>query len=129
MNMATSEQNRVGVQIARCREWIEAALAYGGDTHDYEHVAYGILEGAMQLWPAEDGCLVTELLQYPKKKVLHIFLAGGRLQTLTDMHDDVIAWAKSQGCTALTLSGRKGWVRALESFDWEPTLTTLSKEI
>ena len=52
MNMATSEQDRVGVQIARCREWIEAALAYGGDTHDYEHVAYGILEGAMQLLPA-----------------------------------------------------------------------------
>ena len=73
MNMATSEQDRIGMQIARCREWIEAALEYGGDTHDYEHVAYGILEGAMQLWPAEDGCLVTELLQYPKKRYFTFF--------------------------------------------------------
>ena len=28
MNMATLEQDRIGVQIARCREWIEAALEY-----------------------------------------------------------------------------------------------------
>ena len=72
--------------------------------------------------------LATELLQYPKKKVISHFL-WGKLQTLTDMHEDVIAWAQAQGCSALTLSGRKGWVRALESFDWKPTLITLSKEI
>ena len=44
----------------------------------------------MQIWPADDGCLVTEMLLYPKKKVLHIFLAGGKLETLTDMHESVI---------------------------------------
>ena len=73
MNMATLEQDRIGVQIARCREWIEAALEYSGGTHDYEHVAYGILEGTMQLWPAEDGCLVTELLRAKKESATHFF--------------------------------------------------------
>jgi hypothetical protein len=69
------------------------------------------------------------MLLYPKKKVLHIFLAGGKLETLTDMHESVIWWAKAQGCSALTLSGRKGWVKALESFDWKPTMVCLTKEI
>lgn len=116
-------------EIERCKPWIEAALGFSGGTHEYDDVAYAILQGQMQLWPADDGCLVTEMLLYPKKKVLHIFLAGGKLETLTDMHESVIWWAKAQGCSALTLSGRKGWVKALESFDWKPTMVCLTKEI
>mgnify|MGYP001193180561 FL=1 len=83
----------------------------------------------MQLWPAERGCIVTELAVYPKKRVLHIFLAGGELDQITDMHEDVIRWAKAQDCQALTLAGRMGWKKALAPFGWEPTLLTLSKEI
>lgn len=116
-------------ELERCRPWIEAALEFSGGTHDSDDVAYAIINSKMQLWPAKDGCLVTELLQYPKKKVLHIFLAGGKLEALTDMHDAVMQWSKAQGCTALTLSGRKGWVRALEKFNWKPTLVALTKEI
>ena len=56
MNMATLEQDRIGIQIKAAENGSRLPLEYGGDTHDYEHVAYGILEGAMQLWPAEDGC-------------------------------------------------------------------------
>lgn len=116
-------------ELERCRPWIEAALAYSGDTHDFDDVACAIINSKMQLWPAKEGCLVTELLQYPKKKVLHIFLAGGKLESITDMHGDVMTWGKAQGCTALTLSGRKGWIKALEKFNWKPTLVALTKEI
>jgi len=115
--------------IERCEEWIKSALEYSGGTHDIDDVFRAILEGRMQLWPAEEGCLVTEILLYPRKKVLHIFLAGGEMNQLTDMHHDVIEWAKAQGCTALTLSGRKGWSRALAKFGWEEKLVNLSKEI
>lgn len=122
MNVAADE-------FKRCKKWIEDALEYSGGTHEIEDVFRGILEGKMQLWPAPDGCLVTEIIVYPRKKVLHIFLAGGKLDQLTDMHDDVIRWAKSYDCSALTLSGRKGWERALLGHGWKPTFVTLSKEI
>lgn len=113
----------------RCEDWIKSALEYGGGTHDIEDVFRAILESRMQLWPAENGCLVTEILVYPRKKVLHIFLAGGEMGQITDMHHDVIEWAKAQGCTALTLSGRKGWIKALAKFGWKEKLVSLSKEI
>ena len=115
--------------LIKCKEWIEAALAYSGGTHNIDDVFHAILEGRMQLWPTEKGCLVTEILVYPRKKVLHIFLAGGELGQLTDMHEHVIKWAKQQECSALTLSGRRGWSKALEKFGWKLQLVHLSKEI
>ena len=116
-------------QLERCEPWISAALQYSGGTHEVVDVFDGILEGRMQLWPAENSCLVTEILAYPRKKVLHIFLAGGDLDEITGMHQDVIAWAKGQGCSGLTLAGRPGWKKALEKFGWKPTLLTLGKDI
>ena len=38
-----------------------------------------------------------------------MFLGGGELDQLLDMHNDVTAWAKSYGCEALTITGRFGW--------------------
>lgn len=109
-------------------KWIRDALEYSGGTHSFEDVLEAIKDSRMQLWAGPRGCLVTEVLVYPQKKVLHIFLAGGELDQLTDMHDDVIAWAKKQGCQALSLSGRHGWKKALKPFGWDAKLTYMVKE-
>lgn len=116
-------------EIARCRDWIAAALAYSGGTHTPEDVAGGILAGTLQLWPAEKGCLVTEIVDFPRKRVLNIFLAAGDMRQVLDMNDDVAAWAKAQGCTAMTAYGRKGWERVARRFGWTSPHTFISKEI
>ena len=53
---------------------------------------------------------------------------GHGIGQLTDMNDDAIAWAKAQGCDGMTISGRKGWQRVLESEGWKQQFTTLVKE-
>lgn len=114
--------------FTRCIPWIEAALEYSGGTHTIEDIAHGVAAGRMQFWPAEHGCLVTEIVTFPKKRVLNVFLGGGEFEQLADMHGDVIAWAKTQGCTCATISGRKGWERAFKSRGWQYAFTTLTKE-
>jgi len=114
-------------ELERCRGWIEAALEYGGATHNFDDVTALILEGKLQLWPAERGCWVTEITQYPRKKVLHVFLAGGELEQVLDMHDDVIKWAKAQGCESLTQAGRKGWTKVLKKHGWKEQLVLMEK--
>ena len=99
--------------IERCRPWIEAALEYSGGTHEYEDIVKGIQEGRMQLWPAARGCIVTEIVVYPRVKAINIFLAGGELDQILDMDEDVKAWAKDQGCTQAHMSGRLGWKKPL----------------
>ena len=116
-------------ELERCRPWIEAALEYSGGTHSFKDVAKGILEGNMQLWPTPRGCIVTEIVVYPRKKVLNVFLGGGELDQLLDMHNDVTAWAKSYGCKALTITGRFGWKKPLKAHGWEPLHASFQKEI
>jgi len=115
-------------QLQRCRPWIEAALAHNGGTHSFDDVAAAIGTGVMQLWPAPRGCLVTEIVAFPRKTVLDVFLGGGELDQLADMHRDVIAWAKTQGCTEAVITGRRGWVRAFKKHGWAEQSTVLVKE-
>ncbi len=116
-------------ELERCRPWIEAALEYSGGTHEFEDVAKGIVEGNMQLWPSARGCIVTEIVIYPRKKVLNVFLGGGELDQLLDMHNDVTDWAKSYGCEALSITGRFGWKNPLKAYGWKPLHASFQKEI
>lgn len=114
--------------IEQCRPWIDDALEYSGGTHTFEDVYDRILDGKLQLWPAERGCAVTEIVVYPKKKVLHVFLAGGEMDQIIDMIDSAVAWSKTQGCTSMTISGRHGWKRVLEKHGYKTVMTVLEKE-
>jgi hypothetical protein len=116
-------------ELARCRAWIEAALEYSGGTHNFNDVAEALASGKMQLWPAPKGCIVTEIVVYPRKKVLNVFLGAGELDQLMDMHKDVIAWSKAQGCVAVTITGRHGWKKPLTKHGWKPLHASYVKEI
>ena len=119
-------------ELMRGKAWIESALKKGGETHDFKDIVDGVLSGHMQLWMGANGCAVTEVIVYPNKKVLHVFLAGGDkgygIKQITDMHDDAMAWGKEQGCNGMTVAGRKGWKKVLQSKGWTEQFTTLLKE-
>ena len=105
--------------LERCRSWIEDALEYSNGTHNFDDVVLGIAESKMQLWAAPKGCIVTEIVVYPQKKVLNLFLAGGDLDQILDMDNDVKRWAEHHGCTAATMMGRMGWKKPLAALDWK----------
>jgi len=111
------------------RELLEMALARAGGTHTYEDVLELISVGDMFFWPASKSCMVTEIVQYPRKRALHVFLAAGDLAEIKDMESSLIAFAKSLKCSALSMSGRKGWTKALKDMDWHEAHITLVKQI
>jgi len=118
--------------LMRGKAWIESALKKGGNTHDFKDIVDGVMSGDFQLWMGSNGCAVTEIVVYPNKKVLHVFLAGGDqgqgIEQITDMHDDAMAFGKQQGCIGMTVTGRKGWKKVLQSRGWSEQFTTLLKE-
>ena len=116
-------------EIERCKPWIEAALEYSGGTHAFEDVEKGIHEIRMQLWPAPRGCMVTEIVVYPRKRFLNLFLAGGELDQLLDMDADVKAWAKDARLLRLQMSGRLGWKKPLAPLGWKTQHVNFQKEI
>lgn len=116
-------------ELERCRPWIEAALNYGGDTHSFDDVVESVKKGAMQFWPANDACAVTEIIPFPRKKVLHVFLAGGNAETIVDMNESAESFAKMNGCSMISVVGRVGWKKALGTKGYSAPSAVLFKEL
>ena len=66
---------------------------------------------------------------FPKKKIFHVFLAGGEMDQIVDMNDSAAQFAKAQGCDGMSIAGRKGWSRVLKNEGWTESFTTLAKEL
>lgn len=116
--------------LAEARPHIEAALSYAGGTHTFEDVAGMVDDGRLQFWPGPRSVIVTEIIEYPRCRSLHFFLAGGRLEELRLMLPPILAWGKRQGCTNATLTGRKGWTRSfLVDEGWHDSLVLMTKEL
>jgi hypothetical protein len=116
-------------EFERCKPWIESAIKRSSNTHDIDDVWEGIKAGTFLLWPGKESAAVTVTQTYPKKKQLHVFLAGGKLKELLDMWDCAEIYAKATGCASLSISGRKGWTRVLESRGAKYRCTTVNKEL
>lgn len=122
-------QSAIIGELLRCREWIDGALAYSGGTHTFNHIFQSVLEGRMQLWPCDKACAVTEIVVYPMCKVLHVFLAGGDMDSIVEMQKSAEEWGRAQGCTSMTIAGRKGWSRVLAEHGYKEQFVTLAKEL
>ena len=114
--------------LFKCKPWIETALERSGGHNTWDEVCAGIRSGKMQLWPAERGCIITEIVVYPNTKALHVFLAGGELDEILQMTENVKEWAKLQGCSFASFDGRFGWQKPLEKLGWKPHSITMHLE-
>jgi hypothetical protein len=128
MGLAQEKMDILG-KLKYCRNWIESALAYSGGTHEYMDIVDGVISGHMQLWMGESGCAVTEITVYPKKKVLHVFLAAGDMDQIKDFEASAAEFAKQNGCDAMTVAGRPGWKKVLGKRGWRESFVVLEREI
>ena len=117
-------------QLDRLRHHVEAALEYSGGTHNFDDVAEMVEQNRLQLWPAKDSVVLTEIIVYPRLKNLHYFLAGGDLDELSRMRPLIESWGKSIGCTRVTLAGRRGWAKTfLKDEGYSPQWSVMAKEL
>ena len=86
-----------------------------------------VREGKMFFWPGERSCLVTEFVQYPRQRLLHVFLAAGDMDEIKRMEPSLRTFAESVKCSAICLTGRRGWVRALADLGFEEGHTIVVK--
>ena len=112
------------------RPLIEAALPYARGTHTIEDIEDGIASGHFVFWAGEHSAIITEIIEYPRARVLHYFLIGGDLKELVGfMEPRITAWAKSQGCHAVSGAGRPGFERAFAKSGFKPAWRVIFKEI
>jgi hypothetical protein len=108
---------------------LEEALEHGGGTHELEHVLAAIRRGEAQLWVEGDSCLVTEINDTPNERELHFWLATGTLDGTVALSNKVMEWGRARGCTVATLSGRRGWAKALAAEGWALQLVVMGRRL
>ena len=111
------------------RPQIEAALEHAGNTHAFEHILEGVVEGRMQAWQNGNSIAITEIICYPLKKSLNVFIAGGKSEELVEMLKSAEEWGIKQGCSKITFAGRKGWLRYFKKSAFKQSIIFMEKSL
>ena len=89
----------------RCGPWIQAALDHAGNLFTLDDVWEVVSHGKAQFWPGNECALVTEIKQFPRKRILNVWLAGGKLEELIVMSHYIREYAKRWQCDAMMIQG------------------------
>ena len=91
------------------------------------YTAKDILDGLIQKrfhlfisWKNEvESAVITEIAQYPQKKICRYFLAGGNNMDnwLEPIQKEIEKFAKLNECQSIEVAGRKGWARKLKGYE------------
>ncbi len=112
--------------IENYKHLLMPALDRSGGTHDWLDIVEGVHSTKMQLWVNDEAAAITEIVVYPRKRVLNVFLAGGVLDQVMDMLESAKMWGVSQGCSDIMMSGRRGWIKPLGDKGWSEDFCVMS---
>lgn len=108
----------------RCSPWLRTALERGGtEGFSLSDARAAVDEGRAQFWPGHESAGVSEVT-----RDFHIWLFGGRLSEMWAMERAVSDWARAQGCSRITIKGRKGWERVMAPLGYRAK-TVLVKDL
>ena len=103
------------------------------DRYTTDDILQGLIKNSFQLfisWNNKvESAVVTEVAQYPRKKILRYFLAGGNNLNnwLEPIQETIEKFAKHNNCNSIEVAGRKGWARKLKGY--EQKIYLFSKEL
>lgn len=104
------------------------------DTYIARDILDGIITNRFQLfisWENKEveSAVVTEVADYPQKRVLRYVLAGGKNldNWLEQIQTAIEEFAIRNHCQAVEVAGRKGWLRKLKGF--KQKIYLMSKEL
>tara|TARA_R110002096_G_scaffold54752_2_gene141131 strand:+ start:974 stop:1390 length:417 start_codon:yes stop_codon:yes gene_type:complete len=132
MNMNKSDALKAATPLEAMlpyKKMLLEALAYSGGSHSFQDIVDNVSKEVMQFWPMDKSCLVTEIITYPKFKTLHIFLAAGDLTEIKSIDSTLEVLCQEIDAKYISLSGRRGWVKALADIGYEMSHVTLAKKV
>lgn len=115
------------------RERVEELIAQGLSFDPHYSVTDVLLEVAEMravLWVGEESVAVTNVIPCPQGRRFNIWVAAGDMDELiTEMYPSFEAKARELGCKSMTITGRRGWVRAMKDVGFKEVATVVAKEL
>ena len=117
-------------EFRRVQVYIENALEYNVGTATIQDIVDQIARGEMHLWTAENTAIVSQFVDFPRKRSLHLPFVGGNLEDIKKMAPSIINFAKAAKCDMLTTAGRRGWERTfLKDLNFRPVYHVMKMDI
>ena len=126
-------QNEVEAVWPHIVEHLERAVAFSDGEIETEDFLPFLLNEEMQLWVAVGGgecvaAMVTQIIVYPRKKILRVIAIGGRDMKIWMQHIDMLEnYALAMGCTELEAWTKRGFLRVLK--DWKMSHIVIKKDL
>ena len=116
-------------ELKRCKKYLLPVFKKFG-TYNWEDVVENVRQGRWYLLTLPNSALLIEFLEYPRKRVLYVLAAGGKLDEILKTENDVISIAKAKGCSSIEIRGRLGFEKVAKKYDgWNKLYTVISKEL
>lgn len=99
------------IDLAPWRSQIERALKVGWEGHTFDDIVAEVNAETMQAWMRPDSIAITQISVFPRYKQCFICFAGGTLEAMQSIVQDIEAFARREGCERMAFLGRPGWQR------------------
>jgi len=107
---------------------MERALKHGGELYTLNDIEDAIRTGKMQSHVKGNTWIITEVHDFPRKRVVNILFVVGELEEAMAAELEIEEWAKSIGADGLTAIGREGWWK-FHTLGWKELGTYYSKDL
>jgi hypothetical protein len=104
------------------------ALDMAGNVYTLTDIMGQIEKGTLQSHVENDTWAVTQVQNFPRKKVVDILYVVGYLDDSLRMEKKLEHWAGELGADMLTAAGREGWWN-FRTPGWKQTGTMYAKEL
>jgi len=116
-------------ELERCKKYLLPVFDKF-DTYNWEDVVENVRQARWYLLALPNSALLIEFLQYPRKRILYVLAAGGKLEEIIKAESDVISIGKSKECDSIEIRGRLGFEKVTSKIKgWKKQYTVISKKI
>lgn len=100
-----------------------------GDIYTPADLIARVARGDMQCHVVGDSFGLTEIVQYPRRKVIDIPCVVGDLRSALAIHDLILEFAKKERASLLRAQARPGWWKYAEPLGWRRVNVVYYKEL
>jgi hypothetical protein len=114
---------RLGLPPQEIIRRIEKVLEIDG-THTWEDMREMLCEGQCKIFWNEHGAWITEILVYPRKRTLNVWVVAGEMPEVMELQNDVERYAITMTCDAMTARDAR-----FKDYGWQEQAMVLVKPI
>jgi hypothetical protein len=95
-----------------------------GAVYVVNDILTAIAKGRMQSFAENDSWAVTQVINYPRARVLEILIAIGDLAQCRKLHDRILQYADDNDIGLIQAYGRRGWIGDAAKRGWKVKTTS-----